>query len=139
MAVAPFLTDEWFALVRDRASTLPVVPGASLVMQHVVAGAPHAKKLQAVVEVRDGQVVEAEVGKRADATCTLSWSYTDALAALRGDLAIDVAFMRGDLKVEGDYVTFLLGLRPLFATSAGTAFVDAVRADTDAGRSRFGS
>jgi SCP-2 sterol transfer family len=129
MATA-FLSDEWFAFVRETGAELPAVPGASLVMQHVVTGAPQAKKLQAVVELRDGRVVEAEVGKRADAGCTLTWSYGDALAALRGELDVDVAFMRGDLKVEGDYVTFLLGLRSLFVGD-GAKVLDAVRAGTD--------
>jgi hypothetical protein len=129
---ATFLTDEWFALVREHAGSLPTVPGASLVMQHVVAGAPQAKKLQAVVEVCDGQILEAAEGKRADAACTVSWSYADALAALRGELDLDVAFMRGDLKVEGDYVSFLFGLRPVFAdASAGATALTAVRAATE--------
>jgi predicted lipid carrier protein YhbT len=128
--MAAFLSDEWFALVRDEGASLPARPGLSLVMQHIVAGAPQAKKLQAVVEIRDGQVVAAEVGKRADATCTLTWDYADALAALRGDLDIDVAFMRGDLKVDGDYVTFLLEMRTLFDDS-GAKVLEAVRAATE--------
>lgn len=126
---AAFLSDEWFELVREAGASLPARPGVSLVMQHIVAGAPQAKKLQAVIEVRDGQVVAAEVGKRADANCTLAWDYSDGLAALRGDLDIDVAFMRGDLKIDGDYVTFLLGLRPLFE-DGGAKVLDAVRAGT---------
>jgi hypothetical protein len=39
--------------------------------------------------------------------------------------------MRGDLKVEGDYSTFLLGLRPVFASEAGAKVLAAVRAQTD--------
>ena len=129
---APFLSEEWFALVRESGAGLPAVPGASIVMQHVVSGAPQAKKLQAVIELRDGQVVDAQLGKRDDATCTLSWDYPVALAALRGDVPIDVAFMRGDLKVDGDYVTFLLGLRGLFAVdSAGAKVLEAVRVGTE--------
>jgi hypothetical protein len=128
--MAAFLSDEWFALVREVGATLPSRPGLSLVMQHVVSGAPQAKKLQVVVEVRDGQVVEAAIGKRADATCTVTWDYADALAALRGELDIDVAFMRGDLKVDGDYVTFLVGLRDLFQ-DGGAKALDAIRAGTD--------
>jgi predicted lipid carrier protein YhbT len=128
--MAAFLSDEWLAMVRDVGATLPSRPGLSLVMQHVVAGAPQAKKLQAVVEVRDGQFVEAAVGKRADAACTLTWDYADALAALRGELDLDVAFMRGDLKVDGDYVTFLFALRELF-DDGGAKALDAIRAGTD--------
>src|SRR5690606_17097064 len=126
------LTDEWFATVEKLGEQLPEVPGASLVMQHVVTGAPHVKgKLQAVVVVRDGRIVEARVGKTADATCTVTWSYADAAAVLSGTVSVDVAFMRGDLKVDGDYVTFLYGLRPVFTSDAGRAFVASVRAATE--------
>jgi hypothetical protein len=130
--MSAFLSDEWFALVREAGSSLPAVPGLSLVMQHVVAGAPQAKKLQAFLEVRDGQVVDAQLGKRDDATCALAWDYADALAVLRGELDLDVAFMRGDLKVDGDYVTFLYGLRPHFADgTAGAKALAAIRAATE--------
>src|SRR5690606_30840164 len=106
--MAAFLTDGWFAAVAELGDQLPEVAGASLTMQHVVTGSPHGK-VQAVLEVRDGRIVEARAGKRADAACTVTWAYADAVAALRGELAPDVAFMRGNLKVEGDYVTFLYG------------------------------
>jgi hypothetical protein len=130
-AMAEFLTDDWFRMVREHAEALAPVAGATLVMQHVVSGAPHAKKLQAVVELRDGRVVDASLGKRADAACTVTWTYADARAALDGELPIDVAFMRGDLKVDGDYVTLLYGLRPVFAGEGGERVVRAIRDATD--------
>lgn len=128
--MAAFLSDEWFATVVELAEPLPAVEGASLVMQHVVAGSPHGK-VQGVVEVRDGRIVEARAGKRPDASCTVTWNYADAVAALRGELGVDVAFMRGDVKVDGDYVTLLYGLRPVFASEAGRKFVASVLAATE--------
>src|SRR5690606_30982873 len=110
-----FLTDEWFEMVAEEAAVLPPVSGVNLVMQHVVSGSPHGK-VQAVLEVRDGQIAEVRAGKRADASCTVTWTYADALAALRGDTTLDVEFMRGNLKVDGDYTTFLLDLRPVFTS-----------------------
>jgi ethanolamine utilization protein EutQ (cupin superfamily) len=130
--MAAFLSDEWFALVRERAESLSVVPGASLVMQHVVSGGPLGKtKVQAVVELQDGRVVEAALGKRADPACTLTWTYDDALAVLDGELPVDVAFMRGDLKVDGDYVTLMFRLRPMFTADNAEKVVEAIRAATD--------
>ncbi len=123
------LSEEWLAFVREQAGALPELPGVSLVMQHVVSGSP-AGKVQCGVEVVDGRLVACAVGKRADAACTITWTYTDALAALRG-ADLDVAFMRGDLKVDGDYRRFLLDLRQVFATPSGTAFLTAVRDATD--------
>ncbi len=123
------LSDEWLGFVREQAATLPPHEGATLVMQHVVSGSP-AGKVQCRVEVRDGQLVELAIGKRADAACTVTWTYEDALAALRGD-DLDVAFMRGRLKLDGDYRAFLYDLRPVLASTEGQAFVAAVRAATD--------
>ena len=124
-----FLSDEWLAFVREQAQALPERPGVSLVMQHVVTGSP-AGKVQCRAEVRDGRLVELDVGKRADATCTITWAYEDALAALRG-ADLDVAFMRGRLKIDGDHRAFLLDLRPVFAGPEGAALVAAMRAATD--------
>ena len=70
------------------------------------------------------------MGKRPDATCTLTWTYEDALAALRG-ADLDVAFMRGRLKIDGDYRAFLLDLRPVFASAEGAAAVAALAAVTE--------
>jgi hypothetical protein len=123
------LSDEWLAFVREQAATLPVHQGASLVMQHVVSGSP-AGKVQCRAELCDGRLVELEVGKRADATCTVTWTYEDALAALRGD-NLDVAFMRGRLKLDGDYRAFMYDLRPVFSSPEGQALVAAVRSATD--------
>jgi hypothetical protein len=123
------LSDEWLAFVREQAASLPSREGASLVMQHVVSGSP-AGKVQCRAEVRDGRLLELEIGKRADAACTITWTYEDALAALRGD-DLDVAFMRGRLKLEGDYRAFLYDMRTVFASPEGRALVDAVRAATD--------
>lgn len=125
-----FLSDEWFAFVVEQAAALPERAGASLVAQHVIAGVPEVKKLTCTTEFRDGRLVQCAPGKRADATCSVQWTHTDALAALRG-ADLDVAFMRGTLKLDGDYRTFLLDLRPVFASAEGAAFLSAVRDATD--------
>jgi putative sterol carrier protein len=125
-----FLTEPWLALVRTHGESLPAAPGASLVMQHVVTGAPQGK-VHAVLEVSDGQVAAAELGKRADATCTVTWTYKDAGAIVRGDASVDEAFMRGDLKVEGDYTTLLFAMRPVLRSDAARHAIDAVRAGTE--------
>ena len=124
------LSPEWLAFVRERAgAVLPEQPGCSLVMQHVVTGGPDGKA-QYGAEVRDGRLIAFELGKRADATCTVTWTYADALAALDG-ADLDVAFMRGSLKLDGDYRTFLLDLRAVFASPEGVELITAVRAATD--------
>lgn len=123
------LSDEWLAFVSEQAAALPPCDGATLVMQHVVSGSA-AGKVQCRVELRDGLLVDLAVGKRADATCTITWTYEDALAALRG-ADLDVAFMRGRLKLDGDYRAFMYDLRPVFASPEGQALLAAVRAATE--------
>lgn len=123
------LSDEWLAFVSEQAAALPRSDGASLIMQHVVSGSPSGK-VQCWVELRDGELVDLAVGKRADATCTITWTYEDALAALRG-ADLDVAFMRGRLKLDGDYRSFMYDLRPVFASPEGQALLAAVRSVTE--------
>ena len=109
--MAAFLSDEWCAAALDAASALPERPGASLVVQHVVSGAPGGK-VTVGVEVVDGRVVALAAGKRADAACTLTWSAADVRAVLAGTLDAEVAFMQGRLKVEGAYEQWHDGLGP---------------------------
>jgi hypothetical protein len=105
-----FLTDEWFALALETTAALPNTPGASAVVQHVISGAP-AGKLTLVAELVDGRLVALRTGKRSDVTCTCTWSATDARSVLDASTELEVAFMQGRIKVEGDYVPWLSGLR----------------------------
>jgi hypothetical protein len=111
--MAAFLTDDWFAALRDEGASWPTREGVSAAMQFVVASSPSGK-LQFVVRVGDGRITEIVTGKRDDVDCTLQCTYAHAAAIARGDLDREVAYMRGDLKVDGDYVAYILRLQPLF-------------------------
>lgn len=124
-----FLGDDWLAFVLARGAELPEQPGASLVMQHVVT-ASAAGKVQLFAEVRDGRLVALGLGKRADATCTITWTYEDAVAVLRGE-SLDVAYMQGRLKIEGAYRAFLLNLRPVVTSPQAIALLEEIRAITE--------
>lgn len=119
-----FLSDEWFELVAAKGAELPEIAGATMVTQHVISASPDGK-VQCSVEVVDGRVVAVAAGKRKDAGCTVTWTYEDALGALRG-ADLDTAFMRGQLKVEGDYRALLYDLGPVFGSPAGQQFLAAV-------------
>ena len=126
-----FLDDEWCAFVAARGAALPERPGATLTMHHTISGVPEVKKRQVLVDVVDGRIVRCEATKKAEAACTVQWAYADAYAAL-GGADLEVAFMRGDLKLDGDYRAFLLDLRPVFASPEGAALLAEVRAATEA-------
>ena len=111
--MAAFLTDEWFALVREAAASWPSRPGVGAALQCVVASAPTGKA-QFVVRVVDGRVTEIAMGKSEPVDCTVQCSYALACALARGEVDREVAYMRGDLKIDGDYAAYILRLYPLF-------------------------
>jgi hypothetical protein len=128
--MAAFLTDEWFALARQLTESLPTAPGSTMVVQHVVSGAPGGKVTFAI-DLVDGQVAVLTVGKRPDAACTCTWAAADARAVLDGIVDVEVAFMQGRLKVEGEYVPWLSGLRAWRTAAETRAAMAALAAHTD--------
>ena len=128
--MAAFLTDEWFTLLRDTAASWPARPGVSAAVQCVVAAAP-AGKTQFVVRVVDGRITEIIMGKSETIDCTLQCSYTLACALARGEVDRDVAYMRGDLKIDGDYAAYVLRLHPLFESDEFVSARQALRDVTE--------
>ena len=127
--MAAFLTDEWFALVLDAAASWPSRPGVGGALQCVVASAP-AGKLQFVVRVVDGRIADITMGKSEPVDCTLQVSYAHACALARGELDREVAYMRGDLKIDGRYAVYILGLEPLFQSDEFAAACHSLRERT---------
>ncbi len=109
---ASFLTDEWFADALAASAALAPAGAVDATVQWVVSGAPGGK-VNCFVVVRGGTVAELAAGKRADASCTVQCSFAVARALLEGTLSSDVAFMRGDLKIDGDYAAYVLRLDAL--------------------------
>jgi putative sterol carrier protein len=128
--VAAFLTDEWFSLVRETAASWPPRTGVDGSLQFVVAGSPSGK-LQFVVRVVEGRIAEIALGKSEAVDCTLQCSYAHACAIARGEVDRDVAYMRGDLKIDGDYVVYVLRLRPLLESEEFVATCQSLRDRTE--------
>ena len=114
--MAAFLTDEWFALARDAAGSWPSRPGVDAALQIIVAGTPKGK-LQFVVRVIEGRIADIAIGKSDAVDCTVQCSYADARAMAQGTLDREVAYMRGDLKIDGHYSAYILRLQPLFESA----------------------
>jgi putative sterol carrier protein len=102
----------------------------SAALQFVVASSPSGK-LQFVARVVDGRITEITVGKSEQVDCTLQCSYAHALAIARGELDREVAYMRGDLKIDGDYAAYLLRLQPLFESVEFAASCQSLRDRTE--------
>jgi putative sterol carrier protein len=128
--MAAFLTDEWFAALREAGEAWPAHDGASAALQFVIASSPSGK-LQFVVRVVDGRLTEITMGKSEPVDCTLQCSYAHATSIVRGELDREVAYMRGDLKIDGDYAAYLLRLQPLFDDDAFIASCQSLRERTE--------
>ena len=114
---APFLSEDWIAELGARGAELPEFEGASLVLQHEIAGAPDGKvRFHLVWE--NGRLVTAALGKHADPDIVVQAKAPEALRILTGDLSPDVAYMQGRLKVDGAYRRLLVDLRDWRATDA---------------------
>lgn len=105
-----FLSEAWIGALADKGADLPKVGGVDLVVQHEISGAPEGK-VRFFVEWRDGQIVEAAIGKHGDPHITVQAKAAEALKILRGETNPDVAYMQGRLKVDGSYRRLLIDLR----------------------------
>lgn len=119
---AELLTDEWMAAVSSALAGLSAseieVPsdGAAgvgrVVVQTVVNGSPSgAAAFCAVVE--EGRQIVLSAGRSPDSDVALTWSYPDFEAHWYGEMSLEVAYMRGQVKVEGDHALIFDALRPI--------------------------
>ena len=128
--MAAFLTDEWFDALRAEGASWPAREGVTASLLFVVASSPSGK-LQFVVRVVDGKLTEIVMKKSDDVDCTLQCSYAQAASIARGEVDREVAYMRGDLKIDGDYVAYLLRLQPLFDSAEFAASCQSLRDRTE--------
>ncbi len=106
----PFLTDDWLSELASRGGALPDFEGASIVCQHEIDGAPDGKvRFYAVWQ--SGRLAGVAKGKHVAPDCMIAAKAADALAVLRGDVELEVSFMQGRVKVDGDYRRLLVDLR----------------------------
>lgn len=104
-AGTPYLSRAWFARWRDLAGDLPLQPGVTASVAHVVTGCPDGD-VAYVTTVVDGRLVDAAPGDAADADITTTRSYADGLRIARGELDEAAAFMQGRLKLTGAMGTY---------------------------------
>lgn len=105
--MAEMYSDEWYGQVLAAAGDLPVVPGASFVFDVEISDAPGKKRAHG--RVVDGQLrslvagkfVAAEDGETLQVNFATKGKYMGPL--LSGETAPLVAYMRGELKVDGEY------------------------------------
>jgi len=109
--VAALLDDEWMDAARNLLGRLPVEGGINASVQYTVTGMPDGKVVLGL-SVVDGRFDVLDVGRVSKPSCKISLSIETATEILDGSLDVDVAYMRGALKVEGDHALWLVAMRP---------------------------
>ena len=130
MERARFLSDDWFGLNLEAASGWPERPGVDCSANFEVTGAPDGKVRYHAV-IRGGRLVEMTSGKLADADVNIIYKYDDAKAEVSGGDHPDLAYMTGQMKLEGDYARWVFGLRPLLDSAEYDDFRSALGEFTD--------
>ena len=136
---AELLSDEWMAAVSSALAGLPASEieapsdGAAgvgrVVVQTVVNGSPSgAAAFCAVVE--DEGPVTLTSGRHPRPDVTLTWPYSDFEAHWFGELSLEVAYMRGQVKVEGDHALVFDALRPIRSAARCLPALAALRTRT---------
>lgn len=125
-----FLTDEWFAMAATEADALPEIEGLDANLMLEIAGAPSGK-LRATAIIEAGRITQLTPGKTPGAECTVVAPADFMGAIIRGDADAEVAYMRGDVKLDKAYERVLFDLRPLFASEPWAAFLARVATATD--------
>ena len=107
--MADFLSDQWVEELKNLGSKLPKVQWASISCQYEISGTPEGK-IRYYIVWKEGSVSEASKGKLDNPECRFTAKYDDIREIFFGRISTEEAFMRGDLKVEGDYKKFLVDL-----------------------------
>lgn len=134
--MAELFSDDWFVMVLDKARSLPEVAGVSFVFDAEIAETPNGK-VRAHGRVVDGQLMSFESGKFVPAVddeavdVHFVAKHKRLAPVLDGDVAPLVAFMRGELKVDGAYERVIDHLANQGDRQALEDFRAAVAAATD--------
>jgi putative sterol carrier protein len=106
-----YLSAEWHEQARELAARYPAREGVSARMAWVVQGGPEGD-IRSFQVIEDGIVTAQGLGEVADPDFTITSTWADATAILRGELDANVAFMQGRTKVAGN-MGKLMALLPL--------------------------
>ncbi|MDH6194827.1 putative sterol carrier protein [Mycobacterium frederiksbergense] len=111
-----YASQEWLNRQAELQQAFAPRPGASARVQYRLTQAPEVGEIRYYADVQDGRVVTQTLGDDPAADGTMSSSYSDSIAMLRGELAPTAAFMEGRVKVTGD-VAKLGALMPITQTA----------------------
>lgn len=111
-----YASQEWLNRQCELQQAFSPRPGASARVQYRLTQAPESGEIRYYADVQNGRIVEQLLGDDPKADGTMSATYADSIAMLRGELAPTTAFMQGRVKVTGN-VAKLGALMPLTQTT----------------------
>ncbi len=106
----------WLESVADTLSDVEFSDVPDCVVQFTVSGASGGVK-SFWVEASSGRL-NVSAGRHQSPDVSLNWILVDLIAALRGDLPPEVAYMSGNMKLEGDQVLLFDAWRSLRASTS---------------------
>ena len=127
--MTPFLGPDWFARLEAASRQLPEEPGASAELTATVTRRG-GDDVRVRLRVENARIVELD--PTGDATAPLELACPEAVAAaiVQGTTSVAVAFMRGELKVNGD-MGAMHRLLPLTGEPGFVAMLAELAAETD--------
>jgi len=129
--MSAFLSEDWFAMALAEAASLPPVDGVNAQLTLELADAPpDGKKMRALASIENGQLIAFAIGKNPAKECVVVAPAEMAASILQGADA-EVAYMRGDVKLNDAYELVLFNLRPMLSTPQWSAFLKAVVSKTN--------
>jgi putative sterol carrier protein len=111
-----YASQEWLDRQTELQQSFAVRRGATAQVQYRLTNAPGGGDIRYYADVRDGRAVAQQLGNEPAADGTMTSSFADSIAMLRGELAPTTAFMEGRIKLTGN-VAKLGKLMPLTQTA----------------------
>jgi putative sterol carrier protein len=124
-----FLSEEWVNAFQEYGSGLPAM-NFSIICQYEISGAPQGKVRYFVI-FKDGKTTKAELGKSESPDCLVSTTHDEAISILHQRSTVAGSFMKGTLKIEGEYEKYLLGMNKVRSTNEWANMLLALREDLE--------
>ena len=107
-------TEDWLNLLKKLGSGLPPID-LTITCQYEISGAPQGK-VRYYIEIENGKVTDAELGKHPSPNCSVSTTYKEVLSILQQEKSVTASFMQGNFKIDGEYEKYLLTMNAIRST-----------------------
>ena len=107
-------TEDWLKSLKKLGSELPSID-LTITCQYEISSAPQGK-VRYYIEIENGKVKDAELGKHPSPNCSISTTYKEISSILQQKKSVATSFMQGNFKIEGEYEKYLLTMNAIRST-----------------------